>query len=155
MPPARRFRVMFICIGNACRSPMAEAIARRDADDIIECCSAGLYPLGDLTDLTEETLIANGCSTEGLCSKPVTVKALVKADVIVNLSGLQLERIFNGQFGFNKRPACEIGANIEEWDVRDPYGGDAEIYQQTFREIERRVRKLAERLRATGPAVHA
>jgi protein-tyrosine-phosphatase len=155
MTTARRFRVMFICIGNACRSPMAEAIARRDADKIMESCSAGLYPLGDLCDLTRETLIANGCTTDGLCSKPVTLKALVEADVIVNLSGLQLDRIFNRPFAFHRRPACEIRANIEEWDVRDPYGGDAKIYQQTFRTIERRVRQLAERLRATGPAAHA
>ena len=155
MTPGRRFRVMFVCMGNACRSPMAEAIARRDADDILEACSAGLYPLGGLADLTKESLIANGCCTEGLRSKPVTAKALVTADVIVNLSGLQLDRIFKELFGVERRPACEIRANIEEWDVQDPYGGDAAVYQQTFRKIERRVLQLAERLRAAERAAHA
>src|SRR5258706_85520 len=36
-----RTRVLFVCIGNACRSPMAEAIERLDAPDAIEAFSAG------------------------------------------------------------------------------------------------------------------
>jgi protein-tyrosine-phosphatase len=134
---------------------MAEAIARRDAHDIIEACSAGLHPLGDLPELTRKTLIANGCSIEGLGSKPVTAGALQEADVIVNLSGLQLDGIFNGQFGSETHLACEIRANIEEWDVRDPYGSDADLYEQTFRDIEGRVQRLAERLRGAKRAAHA
>jgi protein-tyrosine-phosphatase len=134
---------------------MAEAIARRDAADIIEPCSAGLYPLGNLPGLTRQTLMANDCCAEGLCSKPVSEEALAEADVIVNLSGLPLDRIFDGPRGFDRQAACEIRANIEEWDVADPYGTDAEIYQQTFREIERRVQLLAERLRAAKRAARA
>lgn len=134
---------------------MAEAIARRDADDVIDACSAGWYPLGDLTQLTRETLIANGCSVEGLCSKAVSAEALREADVIVNLSGLPLERVFAGEFGFAARPPCEINANVEEWGVGDPYGSDAEVYQQRFREIAGRVQQLAERLRAVERPAHA
>lgn len=134
---------------------MAEAIARRDASDIMEPYSAGLYPLGDLPELTRQTLRANGCSAETLCSKPVSAKALGEADVIVNLSGLRLEQIFSEQFGLKGTASCEIQGSIEEWDVADPYGSDADLYQQTFRDIERRVRQLAERLRAAGRAVRA
>jgi L-methionine (R)-S-oxide reductase len=152
MTPPRRFRVLFICVGNACRSPMAEAIARRDAEDVIEAYSAGIYPLGDLPELTRQTLMAKGCSIEGLCSKRVTRKMLREADVIVNLSGLPLDHIINGQFGFEAQEACEIQANVEEWDIADPYGSNAELYQQNFREIGKRVERLAERLRAVRRA---
>ena len=51
-------RVLFICIGNACRSPMAEAIARRDAADVIEAASAGVAPLGFVAQQTGLTLVA-------------------------------------------------------------------------------------------------
>ena len=56
--------MLFICLGNACRSPMAESIARRDAADVIEACSAGLTPLGFVPVLTMQTLAANGYSIE-------------------------------------------------------------------------------------------
>ena len=134
---------------------MAEAVARRDAEDIVEASSAGLYPLGDLPELTRQTLIANGCSVEGLYSKPATRRTLREADVIVNLSGLQLDCIFHAQFGFEAPEACEILANVEEWDVADPYGSKAELYQQIFREIEKRVGQLAERLRAEARTAQA
>ena len=41
MTEKRKVRVLFVCIGNACRSPMAEAIARQDADELLEVQSAG------------------------------------------------------------------------------------------------------------------
>ena len=37
-----RTKVLFLCIGNACRSQMAEAIAKHVAKDVIEASSAGL-----------------------------------------------------------------------------------------------------------------
>ena len=75
--------------------------------------------------------------------------------MIVNLSGLQLDRIFHGQFGFEAPEACEILANVEEWDIADPYGSSAALYQQIFKEIEKRVEQLAERLRAAARTAHA
>src|SRR5258705_145752 len=59
MSKYRRKKVLFICIGNACRSPMAEAIARVDAYDAIDAFSAGLAPIGFVTELTKQTLISN------------------------------------------------------------------------------------------------
>src|SRR5271167_2551150 len=83
----KKLRVLFICLGNACRSPMAEAIALREAGDIIEPSSAGLYPLGEIPDATEQTLLRNGYRAAGLSSKPITTQAWNEADLVINLSG--------------------------------------------------------------------
>ena len=64
--PAKKLRVLFVCLGNACRSPMAEAIASHDASDVLEASSAGLYPLGEIPDETQETLRAQRL----LCRRP-------------------------------------------------------------------------------------
>ena len=74
MPP-QRTKVLFICLGNACRSPMAEAIARKDAVEEIEPSSAGLAPLGFVAQLTKETLMRNGYSAEDLASKAISAEA--------------------------------------------------------------------------------
>ncbi|MGC1580579.1 MAG: hypothetical protein WA766_03800, partial [Candidatus Acidiferrales bacterium] len=50
-------RVLFVCIGNSCRSPMAEALARHSASDVIEAASAGISPLGRVADLTRKILV--------------------------------------------------------------------------------------------------
>ncbi|MGB2592196.1 MAG: low molecular weight phosphatase family protein [Candidatus Acidiferrum sp.] len=128
-------KVLFVCLGNACRSPMAEAIARHDAKDVIEASSAGLTPLGRLETMTKQTLARNGYSAEGLESKRVVPEALENADIVVNMSGYAGEAAFDDH------------AKVEDWRVEDPYGADAELYQRIFEDIRGRIAELAERLR--------
>jgi len=130
--------VLFICLGNACRSPMAESIARRDAADVIEACSAGLTPLGFVPMLTTQTLAANGYSIESLCSTAISRAAWDAADIVVNMSGIAKERAFID---------CQ---KVEDWDVQDPYGTDPVLYQTIYEDIQRRVLQLAERLRSAA-----
>ena len=65
-------KVLFVCMGNACRSPMAEAIAHLDAPDAIDAFSAGLMPIGFVPALTKQTLMKNGYRVEGLESKGIS-----------------------------------------------------------------------------------
>src|ERR1035438_4440981 len=44
MTPSPKIRVLFICIGNSCRSQMAEGFARQYASDVMLAASAGLAP---------------------------------------------------------------------------------------------------------------
>jgi protein-tyrosine-phosphatase len=155
MADSTRVRVLFVCVGNACRSPMAEAIARHEAHDIIEPSSAGLYPLGRLADLTEQTLTANGYPLEGLSSKPLRSEALQNSDLLVNLSGVSLTPLFKGDSAVEPFASCGIAENIEEWEVADPYGTTPEIYQEILQQIQGRVRQLATRLRAVNRSAHA
>jgi arsenate reductase (thioredoxin) len=134
-------RVLFICIGNSCRSPMAEAIARQDAADVIEAASAGLAPLGFVAVPTKRTLTENGYSGNELESKPIAREAWEASDLVINMSGRPKERVFP-DFG-----------KVEDWEVEDPYGEGAEVYQRIFEEITRRVSALAGRLRGQKQAV--
>ena len=134
---AGRLRVMFVCIGNSCRSPMAEAIALRDAADIFETTSAGLSPLGVVQKLTLETLEKNGYRTDGLTSKPILKPAWDESDPVVNMSGYPRQRAF----------ALGEWDKVEDWDVEDPYGSDPDVYQRIFEDIRNRIDMLAWRLR--------
>jgi arsenate reductase len=131
----KKTHVLFVCFGNACRSPMAEAIARSEAADVIEAASAGLYPLGEIPLHTQEALKQNGYSADGLASKRIAPDAWKRADLVINLSGRMRELEF------------EEFEKVEDWDVEDPYGEDAATYQRILEEIRGRVRDLAERLR--------
>jgi len=117
---------------------MAEAIASRLAADVMEASSAGLTPLGRVELLTTETLVRNGYRTDGLASKAIALEATETADLIINMSG------------WPKETAFEDPDKVENWQVEDPYGADAELYQRIFEDIEKRVAKLADRLRNGG-----
>lgn len=141
--------MLFVCIGNACRSPMAEAVARQIASDIIEPSSAGLYPLGRLSPSTEETLSANGYSFAGLASKPLSRASIENADVIVNISGQPLDDLV---LDLCEADSSLLSQKIESWNVEDPYGAAPAIYQRILEELESRVLLLASRLRAAERA---
>jgi protein-tyrosine-phosphatase len=151
MASADKVHVLFVCIGNACRSPMAEAVARQLASDIIEPASAGLFPLGRLSPSTEQTLLANGYSVDGLASKPLSRTAIENADVIVNISGQSLDDVLRDGLGFDD---SLLHRKLENWYVEDPYGADPATYQRILEELESRVLQLANRLRAGERALN-
>jgi arsenate reductase len=132
--------VLFVCLGNACRSPMAEAIAHYDAADVMEASSAGLSPMGTIPELTKLTLKNNGYTADGLTSDKLTLEHFDAADIIINMTGRPREEAFP-EYTFSGHD------KVEDWIVRDPFGADAETYQRVFEGIHRRVDQLAKGLR--------
>jgi arsenate reductase len=134
----RRTRVLFVCLGNSCRSPMAEGIAAHIASDVMEVSSAGLTALGRVQSLTRLTLANNGYPADGLQSKPLEAAHLDSADIVINMTGGPSQAVSHDP------------AKVEDWDVEDPYGASAEIYQRVFEDIESRVVLLVGRVRKSG-----
>jgi arsenate reductase len=131
-----RKRVLFLCIGNACRSQIAEAMATKLASDVIEASSAGVYPLGHIPPETREVLKEKGISCGKQSSKGFTEDDLRAVDLIINMSGYPGEKLFDDET-----------LRVEDWDVGDPFGSDLEVYRDIRDQIERRLTKLAESLR--------
>jgi len=131
-------RVLFVCVGNSCRSQMAEALARHHASDVIEPSSAGISPLGTITDATRQVLLERGIRMPGQRSKGTSETDLAATELIVNLTGI------HGPALFRER----VGAVVEDWEVTDPYGDDLGVYRRVCDEIEGRILELAARLRS-------
>jgi len=134
---AQPIRVVFVCDGNACRSQMAEAWARHYAQGGVEAQSAGLYPLGEITEDTLAVMSEKGISLDAQESKSLEAIDWRQVDVLVNLSAW---------------PAASIvpsftGRRIE-WQVRDPFGESLEVYREVRDELEQRVRALVAELMA-------
>ena len=131
-----RTKVLFVCVGNACRSQMAEAIAKHVAPDVIEPSSAGLAAFGEITGATLAVLTEIGISADGQHSKPLLPEELSAADLVVNMTGRSGSAIFTGPT-----------PPVEDWDVGDPFGFDLLVYRGIRDQIEARVENLARRLR--------
>jgi arsenate reductase len=129
-------RVLFVCLGNSCRSPMAEALARHLASDVIEASSAGLNALGYVATPTHAVLRENRVASDGLASKSLSTIDLDAIDLVINLSGRPIR----------KHLAARV-LPVEDWEVGDPFGFDLELYRKIRDEIEARILDLATRLR--------
>jgi len=134
-------KVLFVCIGNSCRSPMAEALARHLAADVIEASSAGTAALGMIAKLTSVALAERGVHIDGQYSKQLQAQDCTAADLIINMTGMPGKTLFDAD-----------QMKVEDWDVEDPYGSDLEVYRRIRDDIEERVGKLAKRLRQNHPA---
>jgi arsenate reductase len=132
---ATRSKVLFICVGNTCRSQMAEALARHLAADVIEPASAGISPFGRIVDTTRRVLLERGVRVDGQWSKGLREVQPEQADLVVNMSGIPGTALFPN-------------ARVVDWDVGDPYGEDMSVYREIRDEIEARVTALADELRA-------
>lgn len=133
--PPKRVKVLFVCVGNSCRSQMAEAIARHYAPHIIEAESAGISPLGRVALETLAVLQEKGIRAEGHYSKSISdVLDFFEPEVVVNMSGQRL----NGWF---------VREPVLEWKIDDPYGSELQVYRRIYGSVEEKVKKLASDLR--------
>ncbi|HLJ40340.1 MAG TPA: arsenate reductase ArsC [Candidatus Acidoferrales bacterium] len=131
----QRTKVLFVCVGNSCRSQLAEAIARHYASDVIEAESAGTSPFGSVAPPTLAVLQENGIRAEGHYSKGMDdVSEFFDPEIVVNMSGRTLDGMFPG-------------AALTEWQIDDPFGSEAQTYRRIYGQIEKRVSKLAAELR--------
>jgi arsenate reductase (thioredoxin) len=133
-------RVLFLCIGNSCRSQMAEGFARTYGSDVMTVQSAGLAPASLVAPLTREVMLEKNIDLGDAFPKSLDLVIANGADLIINMSGQKLP---------SKSPV-----EIQDWDVRDPIGQTAKVYREVRDEIEQRVMRLilALRMRNAEPA---
>ena len=127
-------RVAFICLGNSCRSIMAEALARHFWGERVEAASAGLSPLGYVAPATLEVLEEIGVETAGLYSKALAELELETLHALVNLTDHSLKMIL---------PPFLYGRIIQR-PVRDPFGFSLDSYRRTRDDIVKLLREEGE-----------
>ncbi|MGB9257560.1 MAG: low molecular weight phosphatase family protein [Bryobacteraceae bacterium] len=133
MTPNSKTRVLFICIGNSCRSQMAEAFARRYGSDVIIAASAGLAPAYMVAGDTIRAMDDKNIDIRDHFPKSLKQLGRANFDLFVNMSGYDLPP--------------EIETPVREWDVPDPIGEDFETHCKIRDEIETRVMGLILELR--------
>ena len=125
--------VLFVCVGNSCRSQMAEALANHLGQGRVRAWSAGSNPLGEIAPLTFDVLKEKGISLDGHWSKGLKDVPVAEMDIVV---GMGCEVVCPVPVGFKGR--------VIEWNIPDPYGGEIESYRSVRDLIERQVAALLE-----------
>lgn len=123
-------RVLFVCLENACRSQMAEAVARAMAAGApLEFYSAGSRPSGSVNPGTQACMAEAGYELKGHRSKGLDQVPDGVYDALVTMGC---------------GDACPaVRAKLRrDWDIPDPRDMDAAGFHRVRRRIEREVREL-------------
>ncbi len=119
-------RLLFVCVGNSCRSQMAEGLARSMG---FTADSAGTHPADTIASNAVVVLEARGISTEGMVPKSVDDFSADDYDMVISMGcGVH----------------CPLMRIDQDWELEDPVGHALSVYQSTADTIEQRLKALLE-----------
>ncbi len=131
----RKFKIVFVCTGNTCRSPMAEIILKQKlklaGNTSVSVTSAGLSAENGakISKNSAKALKELGFKSYGFKSKPLTVDLLNKADLVLCMTKSHKDWLHGYDNVFT------VGEFTGLNDIADPYGGDLNLYIKTSHQI--------------------
>ncbi|EAF5667903.1 low molecular weight protein-tyrosine-phosphatase [Listeria innocua] len=136
-------KVVFVCLGNICRSPMAEGLFRKEVanagltDEIeIDSAATGTWNLGKPPHRgTREVLKKHGINYEAMRARKVTDADFEQADYLIGMDQNNIADLnaLNKNKDVTIRSLMSFVSGKEEEEIPDPY------YTGDFDETERMV----------------
>lgn len=133
-------KILLICTGNTCRSPMAKALLSYYAPQA-EVKSAGIFAAdGSPANPQTQTVLEEVDVSLAHTAQQVTIALLEWADIVLTMTmshKTMLARQFPG-FQYKIMPLiqyAEGGRDAGDIDIKDPFGQSTDIYRKTRDEL--------------------
>ena len=153
-----RIKVMFVCMGNICRSPLAEGVfrhraAERGVADYFEVASSGTgnWHVGQAPDRRmRSTAVAKGVSLDGQRAQQFHPDDLAYYDHVLTMDKDNLHDVLylddTGAYGSKVQLFRAFDPAPGDYQVPDPYYGGAHGFEQVFQIVDRTVVALLDQL---------
>lgn len=152
------FHLVFVCTGNTCRSPLAEVIARAEAErrgwTQLQVSSAGVAAAvgAPASEGSVQAAEAIGLDLSEHGSQPVTEELVDQVDLILTMSMHHLMRVQDLGGGGRATLLTAFAEGLEGEEVfnasgvPDPFGGELAEYLETRDHIQSLVHRVLDRL---------
>jgi arsenate reductase (thioredoxin) len=130
-------RILFVCIGNSCRSPMAEGFANYYGSHLLHASSAGSHPARIIQPETIQVMQEKGIDISQQGSKGL---------LDVNLDWMDWVIVFDASLARSIRLPSRKTQQLN-WFVADPIGRSMDLYRAVRDEIQVKVLDFIEKIR--------
>lgn len=126
-------KVAFICVGNSCRSQMAEGFAKEYGDDLLEVYSAGTHPADEV--------------------KPNAVRVMKEVDIDISDQYPKLLKDIPDKLDILITMGCGVECPFipckmrKDWGLDDPVNEPIEVFRETRDIIEKKVQGLIKKVK--------
>lgn len=143
-------RVLFVCTGNTCRSPMAEALLKEIAEERnleIQVHSAGLFAAEGQRPSTNAIETIDNKDIKEHRSKMLTKELMDWAELVLVMTKSHLnmvEKMYPGA-----KAKTHLLLDFTEYidkDIADPFGGSIDEYERVKLQLEEAVFALLEKI---------
>jgi protein-tyrosine phosphatase len=146
-------RLLFVCLGNICRSPMAEGVFRRVAEDegvlhLFDIDSAGLgdWHTGQAPDTrAQKAAGSRGVDISGQSARQINPADYARFDLLLAMDGSNYQELIEAAPSDARhkiRHFLDFAPHVGTQDVPDPFYGESEGFDHALDLIEQAARGL-------------
>lgn len=143
------YKIMTICVGNICRSPLAEGLLKKylaDRQDAFDISSAGIGALVDheAAEHSQQIALANGFDISDHRARQLNTAMTLEADLLLVMESRHLLDIL--KHTPQARGKVMLLGHWDNFEVPDPYRKSEQHFQDAYHLIDRGVKSWVERV---------
>jgi protein-tyrosine-phosphatase len=145
-------RILFVCTGNTCRSPMAEAIARRIVSDtgqenlVFESAGTQAWEGSPASDAALLVGVERNLDLSGHRSRQLTAEIARASNLVLAMSPAHVAQVRDVHPNANVHLLGGYGTTGPGRPIADPFGGDLNDYRATADELEKELTGILSRI---------